>query len=95
MTPYEPELGDVVDVSCQPYCGAQLSLHAISPLLRGKRGVIEDIEAPNAADHIYRVRFYGPEWAKVEVKRGQGVRMYFKLSELQKVDRDVDTKVVK
>ena len=45
MSGYEPELGDVVDVSCQPYCGAQLSLHAISPLLRGKRGVIESVEA--------------------------------------------------
>ncbi len=95
MSDYDPEIGDVVDVSCETYCGAQGSLHAISPLLRGKYGVIEDIEAPNNADHIYRVRFYGPEWAKVEAKRGQGVRMYFKLSELQKVDREVDTKAAK
>ncbi len=90
MSDYQPEIGDMVDVSCETYCGAQGSLHGISPLLRGKRGVIEDIEAPNNADHIYRVRFYGPEWAKVEVKHGQGVRMYFKLSELEKVSVMVD-----
>ncbi len=92
---YEPEIGDMVDVSCQTYCGAQGSLHGISPLLKGKRGVIDDVEAPNAGDHIYRVRFYGPEWAKVEVNPGQGVRMYFKISELQKVDKEADTKPVK
>lgn len=94
MTDYQPELGDVVDVSCQPYCGAQLSLHAISPLLRGKRGVIESVEAGYVEDHIYAVRFYGPEYAKQEQRPGQGVRMYFKVSELVKVDRDVDTKTV-
>ena len=88
MSDYQPELGDFVDVSCQTYCGAQGSLHAISPLLRGKRGVIESVEAGYVEDHIYAVRFYGPEYAKQEQHPGQGVRMYFKTSELQKVDKN-------
>lgn len=92
---YEPELGDLVEVSCKTYCGAQGNLHGISPLLKGKRGFIEDVEAPNNGDHIYTVRFYDPEYAQYQARRGQGIRMYFKLSELQKVDRDVDTKPVK
>ena len=95
MSDYQPEVGDVVDVSCQTYCGAQGSLHAISPSLRGERGVVEDVEAPNAGDHTYRVRVYGPEWGKEEAIPGQGIGMYFKLSELQKVDSDVDTEAVK
>lgn len=92
---YEPEIGDVVKVSCQTYCGAQGSLYAISPLLNGRRGIVELLEAGNVEDHIYCVRFHGPEWAKQEQHPGQGVRMYFKLSELKKVDRDVDTIPVK
>ena len=95
MIDYQPEIGDVVDVSCQTYCGAQGNLHAISPLLRGKRGIVEYVESPDVADHIYRVRFKGPEWAKFEANPGEGVRMYFKLSELQKVDTELDTKAVK
>lgn len=94
MSDYEPSIGDLVDVSCETYCGAQGNLHGISPSLSGKRGVIEDVEAGNVEDHIYCVRFHGPEYAKYQARRGQGVRMYFKLSELRKVDRGVDTKPV-
>ena len=85
MSDYQPEIGDMVDVSCETYCSAQGNLHGISPSLRGKRGFIEDVEAGNVEDHIYCVRFHGPEWTKHEQHPGQGVRMYFKLSELQKV----------
>ena len=91
---YEPEIGDLVDVSCQTFCGAQGNLHGISPSLRGKRGIIEEVEAPNVGDHIYQVRFHDPEYAKYAASPGQGIRMYFKLSELEKVDRVVDTKPV-
>lgn len=95
MSDYQPEIGDLVDVSCQTYCGAQGNLHGISPSLRGKRGIVEEVEAPNVGDHIYRVRFYDPEYAKYAANPGQGIRMYFKLSELEKVDRVVDTTAAK
>lgn len=73
----------------------RISLLVRSSLPCGWRGIVELLEAGNVEDHIYCVRFHGPECAKQEQHPGQGVRMYFKLSELEKVDRDVDTEPVK
>ena len=95
MSDYQPEIGDLVDVSCQTYCGAQGNLHGISPSLRGKRGIIEEVEAPDVGDHIYCVRFHDPVYVQYQARKGQGIRMYFKLSELQKVDKEPDTNPVK
>ena len=77
-----PDAGDVVDIQCDPACEGEFKYHGIQPLANKLRGVVMETEMPYTEDHIYRVRFFGPEWTGFESRPGMGVCMYFKTNEL-------------
>ena len=64
MVDYFPDLGDIVAIDVRPGCPGELGVHGISPLVNKLLGTVENLESPGVGDHIFGVRFRGPEILK-------------------------------